>query len=88
MTELSCLQKKFETESRHTIQAYEQVEKIIKILKARGRGDNPNNLLNEIANVLGLPALGVAGMTNGFKVSHVIISEKQGVAIGANKFPE
>lgn len=64
------------------------ITKIIEILDARGRGDNPNDLLNKIAGVLGLPALGVAGMTNDFKVSHVIIGENQGVAIGANKFPE
>jgi hypothetical protein len=70
MTELSHLQGKIETENHRVIQAYAQIDKIIEILKARGRGDDPGNLLNEIAKVLGLPALGVAGMTNDFKISH------------------
>ncbi|MCX6761282.1 MAG: hypothetical protein NTY33_00335 [Candidatus Moranbacteria bacterium] len=52
------------------IKVCEQVDRIVEILKARGHGDNPSDLLNEIAKILGLPALGVAGINNDFKISH------------------
>jgi hypothetical protein len=84
MTEISHLQGRFEREIHRDTQVYEQVIKIIKILKARGHGDDPNNLLNEIAKVLGLPTLGVAGMSNDFKISH-IVNRKQGIVIGGSK---